>query len=464
MNLRTELFDQVNRQKINYVIWKNINLLDKFLNGEENLDIYVENSQKKQFDSILKKNNCLKVLSTTINHKEIDHYLYFFNEKILHIHVYFKLFTGNSISKNYDLTNFCDFFENKFFNEKYGLWIMDYNLQMILFKIRIAIKNYTFLGRYLINRDLINLKEEYTFLSSNYNSNRITKIQNNIINLEINPNSLSYSYSEKKKIYYHLKLYRSKSIFRTTIDEIIFLYKVVLKKIFKLKKFRLKNKMIIFISGPDASGKSTISLKLKNIFNNYLNTKIYNIAKPYPSTLISFFIKRKYFSNKKKKYKMNKTSNLNEVSIKNIIKDLNLSFLRFIYSILIFRFSFFKNILIFDRYVSENINHINGPRINIRNKKYLKFFSSLEVFFYKKIKTLDLEYKLNTSLDECLLRNNLRKKNVIKTSKEVSDRFLQFQKSKFKVNKTIIIDNNKDIKISVNEIMKNIFIYYHENY
>ena len=145
MNLRTELFDQVNRQKINYVIWKNINLLDKFLNGEENLDIYVENSQKKQFDSILKKNNCLKVLSTTINHKEIDHYLYFFNEKILHIHVYFKLFTVNSISKNYDLTNFCDFFENKFFNEKYGLWIMDYNLQMILFKIRIAIKNYTFL-------------------------------------------------------------------------------------------------------------------------------------------------------------------------------------------------------------------------------------------------------------------------------------------------------------------------------
>ena len=100
---------------------------------------------------------------------------------------------------------------------------------------------------------------------------------------------------------------------------------------------------------------------------------------------------------------MNKTSNLNEVSIKNIIKDLNLSFLRFIYSILIFRFSFFKNILIFDRYVSENINDINGPRINIRNKKYFKFFSSLEVFFYKKIKTLYLEYKLNTSLDECLL-------------------------------------------------------------
>ena len=130
------------------------------------------------------------------------------------------------------------------------------------------------------------MKEEYTFLNSNYNSNRITKIQNNIINLEFNPNSLSYSYSEKK-IYYHLKLYRSKSIFRTTIDEIIFLYKVVLKKIFKLK-FRLKNKMIIFISGPDASGK-VHSLKLKNIFNNYLNTKIYNIAKPYPSTLISFY-------------------------------------------------------------------------------------------------------------------------------------------------------------------------------
>lgn len=464
MNYKIKLFDEINKQNINYVIWKNINLLDKFFNGKENLDIYVESFFKKKLQSILKKNNCLKVNSTIINHNHIDHYLYFFEDKILHIHAYFRLFTGSSISKNYDLTNYYNFFDNKFFDKKYGLWIMDYNLQMILFKIRLAIKKDTFLGRYMIRRDIVNLKEEYEFLVSNWNLNKINNLKKNIINANIDFKNLSLSYSENQNILKEVALFRTKSFFRTKIDEIIFLYRIILKKIFKFKKFKLKNKVIIFISGPDASGKSTISLKLKNIFNNYIETKIYNIAKPYPIILINFLIKNKYFINKKKNYTINKDNKVNKISIRKVIRDLNLSFLRFIYSIIIFRFSFFKNIIILDRYVSENINDINGPRINYKNKKYLKFFSFLELFFYKNIKTLEIEYQLNTSLDNCLLRNNLRKKNIIKTSDEVSDRFLQFKKSKFKVNKTIFIDNNKDIKISVNEIMKNIFIYYHENY
>jgi Predicted kinase len=296
MDLNIKLFDEINNQKINYVVWKNTNLLENFYNGEENLDVYIENSSKKKFDNILKNNNCIKVISTTINHKDIDHYLYFFNEKILHIHAYFKLFTGSSISKDYDLTNYCNLFENKFFDKKYSLWIMDYKLQMTLYKIRLAIKSSTLLGRHMINRDIINYRKEYESIDINLNKNKLSTISNNnFFEVKLDIKNLTFSNVDIKNILKHVSPYRTKTFFKTKVDEIIFLHKVIFKRIFKLKKFKLRNKIIIFISGPDASGKSTIAHQLKNIFDSYLNTKIYNIAKPYPGRLINGFIKKKIF-------------------------------------------------------------------------------------------------------------------------------------------------------------------------
>ena len=96
---------------------------------------------------------------------------------VYHIHVYFRLLTGNSVSKNYDLTNLCDFFENKIFNEKFGLWVMDYKLQMLLFKIRLASKNSTILDKYIVKRDLNSFKNEYTLLNQSVDNTKHSNIK-----------------------------------------------------------------------------------------------------------------------------------------------------------------------------------------------------------------------------------------------------------------------------------------------
>ena len=115
MNNPLSLFEELDKTKIDYVVWKNCNLINKFFDGNENLDIYIKLENKENFETILKEKLWVEVKSTTTNHKYINHYLFISDKKIFHIHVYFRLITGNSISKNYDLTKSYNLFENKIF-------------------------------------------------------------------------------------------------------------------------------------------------------------------------------------------------------------------------------------------------------------------------------------------------------------------------------------------------------------
>ena len=41
MNSGINLFDDLNSEQINYVVWKNTNLINQFFEGTENIDIFI---------------------------------------------------------------------------------------------------------------------------------------------------------------------------------------------------------------------------------------------------------------------------------------------------------------------------------------------------------------------------------------------------------------------------------------
>ena len=129
--------------------------------------------------------------------------------------------------------------------------------------------------------------------------------------------------------------------------------------------------------------------------------------------------------------------------------------LRFIYSLNIFYFNRNTNIIILDRYLSENIGDINGPRItnNFKNSSLKKILSIIEMYFYKRAKYVQNEYKLITELETCFLRNRERHKEVIKTDEEISKRFKNYFSSKFKSKNQFIIDNNLSKKKTITDIL-----------
>lgn len=439
MKYGINIFHDLNNEKIKYVVWKNTNIINKFFDGEENLDIYIHEDHHERFRFLLKKNNWIEARSTSNNFDQIKHYLFFDYDKVLHIHAYYKLFTGNSISKNYDLTTFTNYFENKHYDSKYNIWILNYDIQLLLFNIRLTIKKKSLLGRYLISRE------------KNYYDEEILNILNNI--------KFKKNYKNETELVKSIKKFKRLSSFKTFLSEILFLKNIFFQKLFKLKKFKLNKRYIIFLSGPDSSGKTSLTNDLKYLIKNHFKTKIFSIGKPYPNFLIKMLIKKKFF---KKEATANFLSKNLETSYLKLLKNINRAIFRYIYSINIFYFNKNSSIIILDRYVSQIVGHINGPRsiINYKSSSIKKFLSNVEIFFYKKTNFIDHEYKILTNLNNCLIRNNKRYKAVKKSDYEITKRFTNYNNSIFKSKKIFKIDNNSDKKTAflnlLNIISKNI--------
>ena len=286
-----EFFRELNNKEIEYVVWKNCNLINKFLDGEENLDIFLEEKNKSKFKIFLKEKDWIEVESTTSNHHNINHYLYISENKIYHLHAYFRLFTGNSISKNYDLTDLYNFFQNKIFLKKNNLWIMNYELQLKLYKIRIACKQNSFFGNFLINRDLNNYINEYNFLVKNIeNKKYLQNLKNQFGDRYLKINSKD----ETKDLLNLISKYKRFNNFISFLFEVKFILKILFNKIFKIKKFKLNKNFFILISGADGSGKTTLINDLEKLFQRYFKTKKYNIGKPFPDFILNFYQKKKY--------------------------------------------------------------------------------------------------------------------------------------------------------------------------
>ncbi|WP_440651943.1 hypothetical protein [Candidatus Pelagibacter sp. HIMB1495] len=441
-------FYELDKHNIDYVVWKNYNLVEDFFLGNENLDIYVSFENKEKFNNLIKQNLWIETQSTSNNIKDLHHYIFFDEKNIYHIHVYFKLLTGNSISKNYDLTNLYNYFENKIYDSKNNLWIMDYELQLELFKIRVTCKNLSILGSYLIKRDQDNYVNEYNLLLKNSKNKRKLKFSK----MEINPKRISLNLkSDKKKLLAAISSQKRVSDISSFLIELKFMFKIIIKKIFRYKKFRFKKNIFIFISGPDGSGKTTLINDFENLFSRYFKTKKYNIGKPFPKFLENIFIKRK----EKKQIRNSKIKKVN-VSFSRYFMDFLLSFLRYIFSIYIFYFNNKTNIFLFDRYVSEYPGHLNGPRL-IYSKKFNfieKILFKLENFFYKAIKILDTEFRLITNVDICLKRNNERFKLEKETDEEIINRHKLFSISKFKSKRVIELNNDYNKDETIKNILK----------
>tara|TARA_B110000037_G_C17109742_1_gene501350 strand:- start:777 stop:2174 length:1398 start_codon:yes stop_codon:yes gene_type:complete len=454
MKCGINIFDDLNTEKVNYVVWKNSNIIDNFFNGEENLDIYIHKDDHERFQFLSKKNNWIEVKSTSNNFKEIKHYLFFAPNKILHIHAYFKLFTGNSISKNYDLSTFVNYFQNKHFDNRYRIWILNYDIQLLLFKIRIAIKRRSLLGRFLLLREKNNYKKEISYIKNNIQ----TKNTNPKLDL-ININFLTTNLADKKYVnndylLNSVKSFKRVNLFQTFIHELLFLGNIFIQKLFKLKKFKFNKNQIIFISGPDSSGKTTITNDLKNLFKRHFKTKVFSIGKPYPVFFIKTLIKKNYFQNKK--ISINHLTNKNiDPSYLRLLKNINLAIFRYIYSLNIFYFNQSTSIIILDRYLSENVGDVNGPRTIITNKgsSIKKIFSTIEIYFYKKTKFINHEYQIITDLENCLERNRKRYKAVKKNDDEIIKRFKKYNKSNFKSKEKFMIDNNAEKKGTIKYLL-----------
>jgi hypothetical protein len=105
MQIFSNLFRDLRKQDIVFCNWKSHYQVDSYLKGQGDLDIFVPLELSKEFTKIAQDLGFRKVISYQANHEYIEHFYGYDTQsfKFAHIHVYFKIITGEHISKNYNL-------------------------------------------------------------------------------------------------------------------------------------------------------------------------------------------------------------------------------------------------------------------------------------------------------------------------------------------------------------------------
>ena len=447
-------FKNLDELKIKYAVWKNINSLDLSFNGLFNFDLYVSLDDYKKFHNLAKSQKLIKLNNQINKIKFIEHfYILGKNNKIFHIHVYYKIITGESFLKEYELPLEDLILRNRIRHKYYDIWIINDELNACIFIIRHFLKTGSLISRNLYLKDIKKYTSEWNSISNKkkesfknfqfLNSSLLEK--SNLFNNNFKlPNQLD----SLKFRYYFRKFCRYKYPTLIVKRQIILINQFLNKYIFKKKKFFDSFGMIISFCGVDGSGKTTMKKDITKIFEDFITTNSYHIGKP-QGQLLSYLIF------KTKKYKNFKNLKKDSSIISSLIS-IALVLARYLLA-MVMKFNTKKGGLVFvDRWPTNKLNCMDGPRINysISSNLLIKFLKFIESKIYDNFINSDLCIFFNVTLDTALLRNKKRIKKDKETSLQIINRYKVNSKVRPITKKIIEFDNNSLYNENIEKLMK----------
>ncbi|PQJ83327.1 hypothetical protein [Aliivibrio sifiae] len=430
-----DLFNELKRLNIFYLSWKSNHELNKALDGNTDLDLYVSYDSKSKFHKAIVNKKFKKMNTTVSNHPYIAHYLGYdeVEMKTVHLHVYYKIVTGQSNSKNYILP-LDDFFKENCDNGR-EFPVLNSDAQGVIFLIRYFLKFGGAYNTFLLIRDREKYSKELEGVTFDYNGK-----------LPLNINDLSYkkmisSFKSNNIIckYYTsivLKLTFSGYKRRGFLSYIPFLYvnffKRTVNKIFFKKKKYLDYGTVVSICGLDGSGKSTMVASLSELFSDKITVKKVSIGRPNPTKLTFvfwFFIRFiELIKNTKKDESkpIEKYFPKSNVGIISAFRYFLLSYERKNAIINAHRYAEKGYIVLTDRYITTDYGKMDSPRIvcSIRKSKLYNFLSKLEINNYKTMYPSDVVINLDVPVNVSIERNQKRNKIGKETDNEIRARHI----------------------------------------
>ena len=444
------------KNKVDYVIWKNLHKLEQSFDGFFNIDLFVPISQKDKFIEILKLSNCIKAKHAINNFPFVNHYyLLGENNEFFHIHTYHKLITGESILKEFILPIENLILENKVKHKKFNIWVVNKEINAYIFIIRHFLKNSSFLGRNLYKREINSYKDEWESINLKRKEilyempfiKKDTIEKSNLFNSNFQLPNLIAAYQFRNSIKNYCRFNKFQIFFKRNNT---FIKLIINKYITKKKKLLSQSGIIISFSGVDGSGKSTINNYISNFFKGFMTVENYHIGKPQGILITNILskIRKETFHKKGKKVKK-------ETSFFSSIIAISVAILRNLMAKKIKRKTDKGFLLFVDRWPTNQLNCMDGPRIYISSKKnfIIHFLRSFESYIYNNFLKADLCIFFKVNLETALKRNLNRKKINKETQDQIIKRFYKNSSVKPIAKKIIYFDNNLEYQDSVNKIL-----------
>ena len=420
------LFGCLNTGNVQYCLWKNSHEVTQSARGEEDFDLLIRRSQFTLFQGLVSNLGFREAKSKYSSHPFTYHF-YGYDESydvILHLHVYTRLITGESHSKNFHLP-----FERELLRSaRSGL--NGYRVpggweQFVVFLVRYYIKVSCLPGMYLLLKRCRNISDEYKHIKG--------EIPEDDRRLEV----LLKDWGITKKIFLSMKngfdgpgpsvakmltgqrvrfsfwRWRRYGVFEGVLVRYFQIaYRMINKIAFGYKKRFENGGIIVAVTGTDGAGKTTVSDSLKEWLARHFDVRRFHMGRP-PSALltvphrIAWGLWKSSIGNREKRSYTRKASG---GSIPMALHYVCIAWERARLGRRIQRLRNKGFVVICDRYKSESLGRMDGPRINAWRKKsgVIRVLGGWEQRLYRQIPKADLAVDLVVSLRVAIERNRLR--------------------------------------------------------
>lgn len=441
------LLQSIKNVDIPYVSWKNNHEIDKFLNGDSDLDIYIPIKYKEKFINTAVQNSWILVVNPIAKFPYIEH-LYFIsdNGKTYHLHVYFRVITGESWIKEFDLPMEDYLIDNRCKHDEHGIYVLNNKAQAYLFALRHIVKCGSISSRVLYLKESGSYRSEWELC--NYNIDKLRGHGPILLDSAICNSGLLDRFQ--------LSGYVNSALFRKKLRPFLrirycllpfyrivsFISRATNKLFFKRKKVLNSKGLVIAISGVDGSGKSSMVDSIDSSLSKFLTIRRLSLGKP-QGKLIEFI--RKLLSNSKSKTTLpSKKGSFHKMSLFKSISLLVLAILRLFES---WKSQYYINngyVVLVDRWPTREFGKMDGPKIYANNTSsgLVRLFSKLEGLIYKAMPAADICFFLEVSVDAAIKRNSMRTKDDKETESEIRERHMENKMIRPIAKKFIRFNNN----------------------
>lgn len=431
-----------------YVSWKNNHEIDLVLSGDSDLDIFVPKEYKDKFFYLAQQENWIWVRNPVADYPEIDHfYTIDENLNVFHLHVYFKVITGESWLKEYEfpLDNFL--MKNRVLHSS-GIYILNEQAQSFLFALRHFIKGSSFFSRLLYNRELSSYRAEWDLCRSGFDPKAnidFIDLSDSIYESGLTGKLSLPEISAAKLIRTQLRSYLRYSeskLFKLRLHS--FKTRLFNKVFYKQKKLLPQKGFILVFSGADGVGKSTMSDTIGKVYSSFLTVRKVQLGRPQSRYVEA--IRR--LLNKKEDTAKPSSSNITrsegkKISLKKAFSAVYLAYLRYNVAKKAQKFKEKNYLVISDRWPTLEYDKMDGPKLKTEGVKgVFKKLAVIEKKYYDKLPFADLSIILTVPVEVAVKRNRERIKEGKETDEEIKERHAQNANHNPKSNEILVFDNN----------------------
>lgn len=469
-----KLIQTLDAESVDYCHWKSNWALTRALEGYDDLDLLVRKEHFTKFEKVVLEMGFKRTRPPASSFQPSIEHFFGHDEKsgkLVHLHVYYELISGEHLFKNYRLP-----FENLIFDhliQDQEMPVPERQLELEIFLIRIFLKMGTLMEQLLFWKEKKTIRKELIFLSSQPDAvESRSLIFGEVPGLDRDFFKVCIRALEEegalrwfvlgRQMRKLIKKYRLFAPSRVALAKYAELCRQVRARLGSRKRKILSQRgTLVAITGPDATGKSTLSSQTYDWLKGSFTVRRIHVGKPPPGFLnllptfsLPFF--RRIFSKSRTSVLNKSNGSQNKVGLLQAIRLVLLARDRKRLLSKASRWTSNGAIVICDRYPSLTFGAMDSPRIFNNNQSVKSFFirklALIEQNLYKTMPKADVLFQLSVDVEVAIQRNRDRIKAGNESEEYIRMRHEENAELDYPCHRSYLIHTNRGQTETLHEV------------